>query len=161
MSLSDIRGLRAEAIRSLARNLFPGFYERGLSANKALETLRSQGLGYRRQDFLRDYAAGKQTWGQSTRIRFTNEDKVPSERILERRYFGVPDKYSLVFKGEVLDEDGNITGEKYFFYHRNSLTTRKQLEEDAESWFSNQTDRYSEKVVNVKVVAGYINPVWG
>jgi hypothetical protein len=158
--LAELGNLTASAIRNLAQNLFSGFYERGLSGNKALEELKGMGLGYRRSDFLADYAKGKGTYESETRIRFVAPGNTPTDKILEPKYFGTPDKYSMVFKYDALD---NATGEAtsgYFFYHRNSLDTRANMENDAYDWLSNQSDKYGVEVSKVRVVEGYINPLW-
>lgn len=158
--LSELGELGAGAIRGLARNLFSGFYERGLSANKALTELQSLGLGYRRTDFLSDFSQGKGTYASETRIRFTGIDKVPSERVLEPKYFGTPDKYSMVFKYQGTDSTTGEDKTGYFFYHRNSLDTRANMEDEASDWLTSQAERYGVEVSSVRVVEGYINPLW-
>lgn len=152
--------LGSEATRNLARNLFPGFYERGISANEALLQLREQGLGYRRTDFLKDYSAGKGEYDQSTRVRFVNEDNTPTQGILEPQYHGVPDKYSFVFRANGYDEEGNST-ESYFFYHRNDILTRREMEQEAEDYITSTSGNSQEYIVtSVSLVEGYVNPIW-
>lgn len=158
--LQELGDIPPKSKRSLAQNLFSGFYERGLSANQALQDLRASGLGYRRTDFLSDYAQGKGTYDRETRIRFTGIDKVPSERILEPKYFGTPDKYSMVYKYEGSDITTGEDRTGYFFYHRNSLDTRANMQSEAEDWLTSQADRYGVEVSSVRVVEGYINPLW-
>jgi hypothetical protein len=160
MVLPLIGKLAGSALRAAARNLFPGFYERGISANQALRELQGQGLGYRRTDFLADFRQGLGTYTQATKVRFVSADKVPSEGILESLYHGVPDKYSLVFKATGTD---SVTGEErdqYFFYHRNSLDTRANMESDARSWLESQADKYGYLTESVSLTEGYINPIW-
>ena len=158
--LDDIGNIAAGGIRGLAQNLFSGFYERGLSANKALEALRAEGLGYRRTDFLADYAKGQGTYESETRIRFVGANKAPSDRILEPKYFGTPDKYSMTFKytGTDTTTGEDMTG--YFMYHRNSLDTKSNMEDTASEWLTSQSDKYGVEVDTVSVVEGYINPLW-
>lgn len=155
-----IEGLGADARRNLARNLFSSFWERGLSGNAALNELRSAGLGYRRTDFLNDYRQDKEGYDQAVSIRNVNLDKIPSESKLEGLYHGVPDKYSLVFKASGVDNDTGEEREQYFFYHRDTLDTRRNMEKDASDWFNEQAERYGFEVEDIQVVAGYINPVW-
>ena len=56
-------------------HLLKAFAERGYSANKALEALRSLGLGYRRQDFLRDWAIITGHAQRSDRLKYIPKDK--------------------------------------------------------------------------------------
>ena len=152
--------LTGEAIRNLAENMFPGFYERGISANQALTELRGMGLGYRRTDFLNDFRQGESRYSLETRVKFLGAESVPSEGILSPQYHGVPDRYSCVFKGEGID---SVTGEEtnqYFYYHRNSLDSKANMENDAFDWMSEQADVYGFEIDNVSIVEGYINPVW-
>lgn len=152
--------ITGEALRSLAKNMFEGFYEKGLSANQALRSLRDVGLGYRRSDFLKDYAQGKSSIAQARRISYVAGNNVPSEKILESRYFGVPDKYSLLFRADVTDPESGKKQQKFFFQHRNSLTSKSSLEEDAQSWFNSNDNNYPWLTDNVTLVEGYINAAW-
>lgn len=160
MVLRSLGEIGAEGIRGLARNLFPGFYERGLTANDALQELRSAGLGYRRQDFLNDFRTGESRYSQEIKIRFTGEDTVPSEGVLQSKYHGVPDKYSLVFKATGTDPNTGEDTEQYFYMHRNSLDTRSNMESEAEDWLTSNADHYSIDIESIRVVEGYINPAW-
>ncbi len=160
MVLNFIGGLASASIRELARNLFPGFYERGISANKALLELRELGLGYRRQDFLNDFRQGESLFEQAVKVRFVGENNMVGEGILQSAYHGVPDKYSFVFKATGFDTSTGEAAEQYFFYHRNSLDTRSNMEGDAQSWITEQSDRYGLDVEAVSLSEGYINPIW-
>jgi hypothetical protein len=152
--VSELGRLSSAAVRNIANNLFSGFYERGLNATQALKELQSQGLGYRRTDFLADYRTGKGQFDNETRIRYVGPGNLPSERILEPKYFGTPDKYSLVFRytGEDTTTGEQTTG--YFFYHRNTLDKRANMEADAASYLSEKSDKYGVDVSNVRVVEG-------
>lgn len=160
MVLGALGKLSGDAIRGLARNLFPGFYERGLTANQALSELRASGLGYKRQDFLNDFRIGESRYDFETRIKFTNLDANVTERSLFPEYHGVPDKYSFVFRAEGVDP---LTGEErqqYFYYHTDSLLTRRELEDKAKEWASNLDTPSGGVFDTVSVREGYINPVW-
>lgn len=152
--------LTGEAVRGLARNLFPGFWERDISAGQAMRELQEAGLGYRRQDFLNDFRAGREGYNRSISVRFVRENNVPSERILEGKYHGVPDRYSFVFKASGIDRDTGESTDRYFFMHRNSLDTRGSMQQDALDWFSQQGGDYNVEVEDINLVEGYINPVW-
>lgn len=157
----DVLGeLAGDSLRDLARNLFPGFYERGISANQALRELRELGLGYRRQDFLRDFAQGKGVYDQAVKIRFVSPLNTPSDGILESYYHGVPDKYSFVFKATGIDLQTGETTEQYFFYHRNDMSSKADMENDAYDWVSSQAEQYGIETTDISLVEGYINPAW-
>lgn len=152
--------LRSEGIRNLAQNLFSGFYERGLSASAALKELQEIGLGYRRTDFLSDYASGQSSFSQAVKIRFVKESNVPSESILQPKYFGTPDRYSMVYKYTGSDITTGEERSGYFFYHRNSLDTKANMEHEAGEWLTSQAEKYGVDVESIRLVEGYINPVW-
>lgn len=152
--------LTGAALRNAAQSLFPGFYERGLSANAALSALREAGLGYRRQDFLNDYLAGSERYTAQTRIRFVARGNTPAESTLSPGYFGTPDKYSLVFKVTGKDRLTGESKEQYFFQHRNNLMTRSTMEDEALSWFNEQSEAYGLDAEEITTVEGYINEAW-
>lgn len=160
MVLDFIGSISSSARRELARNLFSGFYDRGISANEALRELQASGLGYKRQDFLNDFRQGESAFDQATKIRFVRGDRFPSESLLEPSYHGVPDKYSLVFKAEGIDKNTGEDREQYFFMHRNTLDTINEMEGEAYDWMADQADSYGFDVDSVSVVEGYINPLW-
>lgn len=146
--------------RALAQNLFPSYYSRGLSANQALTELQSVGLGYRRQNFLSDYASGKSTYDLSSHVRFVNENAIPSDNILEPRYHGVPDKYSFVFQYNGVNALTNENTSGYFMLHVNTISTRADLESQAYEYLSNMSASYGMDVTNTSIREGYINPVY-
>lgn len=152
--------LAGAALRNAAQNLFSGFYERGLSANQALNILREQGLGYRRQDFLNDYRQGEARYTGAIRVRFVPGGNVPSENILEPGYFGTPDKYSFVFKATGRDKVSGEVKEQYFFQHRNDITSRRRMEEDAKDWMDEEAATYGLDAEDISLVEGYINEAW-
>jgi hypothetical protein len=160
MVLGSIGRLTSTAIRGLARNLFSGFYERGLSANQALTELRGAGLGYRRQNFLDDYRAERPGFDKSTSAGRIGSESMMRESLLKPEYHGVPDKYSFVFKQTGLDPNTGEVREEYFYYHRNTLDKKGNLEGDATDWADEQAGRYSMDTTSVRLVAGYINPAW-
>lgn len=149
-----------EGLRNLARNLFPGFYERGISANNALLELRGQGLGYRRQDFLADFRQGLADYGKSTYVSRLPDGNVPKENGLLSKYHGTPDRYSFVFKASGIDPTTGEAADRYFFQHRNSLDRVGNMKDDANSWFADQAEGYELEVSKVSLVEGYVNPGW-
>jgi hypothetical protein len=153
--------LTSQAIRGLARNLFSGFYERGISANQALRELQAEGLGYRRQDFLNDFRQGESRYAQETKVKFITYDSLPSDNILQSQYHGVPDKYSFVFQATGVDRETGEQTTDYFFMHRDTLDTRANMENDAYDWMSEEADKYNFDIEIPSLVEGYINPVWG
>lgn len=148
------------ALRNAAQNLFSGFYERGYTANRALDELRSMGLGYRRQDFLNDYRVGANRYEGATRVKFVGGANTPSESTLEPGYFGTPDKYSLVFKATGKDRVTGEVKEQFFFQHRNTLTSKNKMEADAAGWFGEDGQTYGLDAEDISLVEGYINEVW-
>lgn len=160
MSLAELGRLSSEAVRGLARNLFSGFYERGLSANQALSELREGGLGYKRADFLADYRAERPGYDLASSVGRLGDSFTPRESILKEQYHGVPDKYSFVFKQSGLDPDTGEVRDNYFFMHRNTLDSKASLQDEAEGWAEEEAGRYNLENVTVKLIAGYINPIW-
>jgi len=152
---------KSGVIRGIARSFFTHLWERGLSANKALSWLRERGLGYRRQDFLRDYSQGKERYELASKVRFVNLDATPSEKILSREYHGVPDKYSFMFKYTIEGDKEGEEIESYFYLHTNRLTSRRELELKAKEYLEENKDRYQKVISNPSLRMGYMNPVYG
>ena len=161
MPITNVLGdLLPQSIRDLAGNLFSNFFERDLSANQALQELRSMGLGYRRSDFLSDYKAALLSYDTASAVRHLQPGKVPSDNILESQYHGVPDKYSLLFQYQKTDPNTGETDTGYMFYHRNSLDKPSLMADDAQEYLKNEADKYPFEVSSVKLWEGYINPLW-
>ncbi len=160
MVLPFVGRLAGQALRDLARNLFPGFYERGISANQALSELKGQGLGYRRQDFLADFRQGLEGYDQATTIGRLGDSFTPRESILKPQYLGTPDRYSFVLRASVVDPVSKDESVDYFTYHRNSLDTKGSMQDDAMEWYNGQSDTDATFAYKVKIIEGYINPVW-
>lgn len=154
------RKAKSGYVRGLARNFFSKLYEMGLSANKALSWLRERGLGYRRQDFLKDYRNGKSNWEQASRVRFLNLDKTPNESTLAPEYHGVPDKYSFVFHYTRQGDEEGSEVESYFYWHTNEIITRREMEQKALDYLVENEDKYRSIIQNPALRFGYINPVY-
>lgn len=162
-----ISGLSSASRREMSRNLFPGFWERGISANNALKELQNLGLGYNRQNFLNDFRQGLSDYDLSSSIKHVAGAAVPSEDILQPLYHGVPDRYSFVFRVDGSDPQTGEDTSRYFFYHTNSLQSRDQLEQQAMDWLSETVDSGGNdrsgapiNIDTVTAVQGFINPVW-
>ncbi len=161
MVFADLPELSAASRRNMARAMFSGFYERGYTAQQSLNALKEQGLGYRRQDFLKDFAQGKGTYEQATHVRYVRETGIPSESILQSQYHGVPDRYSFVFKATGTNTETGEPMTQHFYMHRENLSTRAAMEQDAFGWLSGQSDKYGIEIEEVTLEEGYINPIWG
>ena len=79
--------------RLLAQQFFDRLHQAGFSANQALQFLRKQGLGYRRQQFLRDWNRHFQYVSRKERVKYTPKKFVipesyfePTEKNYERKY---------------------------------------------------------------------------
>lgn len=155
-----IEGLSSASRRSLARNLFAGFWDRGVSANQALNELREAGLGYKRQDFLDDYRRDKEGYDRAASVRFINENAIPNPKRLEAQDHGVPDKYSFVYKVTGTNQETGEEDTRYFFYHTNTLDTRGAMEEKAADWYGDVAENYGVELEDISMVEGYINKVW-
>ena len=161
MPITDLIGdLLPQSIRDLAGNLFSGFFERDISANQALQELRDMGLGYRRADFLADYKAARLEYDTSSAVRHLQPGTVPNDDLLESKYHGVPDKYSLLFQYEKTDPTTGETDTGYMFYHRNSLDKPSAMQEDAKDYLESESEAYPFDIGSVKLWEGYINPLW-
>lgn len=104
---------------------------RDLSANSILESLQSQGLGYRRQDFLSDIriiSHAEQTWST---IRYVTRDSVPSERLYFNTANPMLTQYQTVVEVRGYDRETGEAITRDVTVHHNTLLTRAELEEDA------------------------------
>lgn len=92
-------------------NLIPGLQARGLSANDALAELRAQGLGVRRQNFLRLWGATQKEASLRGRLSTNHPSQTPerSEIVQVQR----PRARGFQFNVDLLARDP-ATGEFYF-----------------------------------------------
>lgn len=151
--------LSSEAIRNLARSLFAGFVSEGLSANQALSILREKGLGYRRQDFLRDYREFKGIFESRSSIKYVGEDKIPSDALFEDRYFGVPDHYAYLYKWKGVDAKTGEVLEGYAYYFSNFKGKKGEIEEHIAQGVT-KSSSYELETFEFKVYEAFKNPYW-
>ena len=79
--------------RNLAQQFFDKLHEKGYSASKALEFLRSQGLGYRRHDFLKDWRTHFSYLPRKEREKYTPKKYVIPEETYEPKNYSYNHKY--------------------------------------------------------------------
>lgn len=158
--LSLFADIEGGAIRNLAQNLFSGFFARGISANQALRELREQGIGYNRSEFLSDFREAKSAFDIETSIQYLDPLSIPSAGQMGEKYHGTPDRYSIVYKATFTDSETGEQGERYFFYHRNSINSKAEMENDAYDWVTEEAENYPTDITSVEAVEAYVNPIW-
>lgn len=151
--------LRGEALRNMARGLFSAFYSEGISANEALRRLRDLGLGYRRQDFLRDYREGLGRFNQESNIKFVRKDAIPSDSVFLPVYHGLPDKYGYKVRWTHFDNERGEYVSGYAWYFTDFKGTRGEIEDRIGQYF-NSRGNYNAKDLSISLEAGHINPYW-
>ncbi|MEM3146416.1 MAG: hypothetical protein QXY94_02590 [Archaeoglobaceae archaeon] len=139
----------------------------GLTGAEIYRLLREEGLGYRRQEFYRDYNYWKEVVRESEEMRFIRRDaKIPEERYLEswdRRLGG----YQTIVRIDVLRRD---TGEKDRIFvtvvhehfeagelvpDTHQVYTRKEIEEKALGIIQYRIQAGELEVLNVTPVLGF------
>jgi hypothetical protein len=153
--------LRGEARRNLARSLFPGFWERGISANQALRELREMGLGYRRTDFLRDYREGRETWFTKGNLRFLDPDKRPDVNRLEKGLIPTGEGFGFQFRMTFFDTQEGVFKTKYPWYYTDKIGTRRELESSALGVFREREGVSYIVIVGMDLWRGRVNIIEG
>jgi hypothetical protein len=151
--------LRGDALRNLARSMFSSFYSQGVSANEALRTLRGMGLGYRRQDFLRDYREGLGKFNQESTIKFVRNDAIPSDSAFLPKYHGLPDKYGYLVRYTQFDTDRGEYVSGYAWYFTDYKGTKRQIADRIIDYFVGR-GKYNATEIEITIEAGHINPYW-
>ena len=122
------------------------------SGTSILRHLRKFGLGYRTQDFFRDWNETKYWYEKSQHIRYVPRSKVPSEDVYVPVYSHADNKYLTTMRVRGINR---VTGEEeeiYFKVGHNFRISREDLENIASDKVS-----YKYSVTDVTPVMGELN----
>ena len=104
-------------MRGMGRTYLAGLVDRGLSANASLKLLRMAGLGYRRQDFLRDYKEWRRLGELKETFKYIPKSKKPTVGTITRTEESLTKEYSYIF--DVKGKD-SLTGRDKIIHWRHS-----------------------------------------
>lgn len=101
--------MAAIAMRGLARRFIPEMLRLGMTATAGLNLLRSEGMGYRRTDFLSDFREFAGTERKRDPLRAIPKKYRPTEATIQRTEFRQISKFNYNYKltgyDPVLDQE--------------------------------------------------------
>jgi len=118
--------------RGLARTYIPSLFEQGLSANKALDFLKEQGLGYRRQDFLADWRETSGLKAKEDTFKYIRKDFKPTAATITITEESLSREYSYIFRITGRDSLTGETKELEWRYATDNLISIAEAESIAE-----------------------------
>lgn len=156
LPIGDDSSISPEARRELIRVYLPGLIDEGFSANASLTLFSDVGLGIGRSDFLSIYREVLGLEDQQNRIRFVNQDAVPSEGILSSYNYALDSEYRFIYRYEYVNASTGETETSYLGINRNTLDTVGEMEAEAANAIR---ENYGDRVgtlLNVDIWKGFI-----
>jgi len=135
--------------RGIGRTFLAGLVKQNLSANQALRTLKSAGLSYRRQDFLRDYKEWRKLGELETTFKYISKDRKPTQRTITRTEESLTKEYSYIF--DVKGKD-SLTGQDKIIHWRHGtddLVTLSEAENVVDQYM--QENKYSQDIIHYTI----------
>lgn len=132
------------AFRGMGRTYLAGMVNKGLSANKALSNLKAAGLGYRRQDFLRDFKEWRRLGELKETFKYIPKSYKPTRGTITKTEESLQKEYSYIF--DVKGKD-SLTGRDKIIHWRHGTDDLITLNE-AESIIDNymQENKYAQDI---------------
>jgi len=103
----------------------------GLTGAETLRVLREQGLGYRTQDFYRDFRLVKASIGKWDGMKWTPHNRVIPEEYYKPAKSPLPTNYQTVIKVRAIDKYTGEVKDRYVTISHDWLKTREDLEAEA------------------------------
>jgi len=140
------------AQRGLARNYLTPLINQGFNASQAHNMLQSLDLGYRRQDFLRDWKEFSRLSELKETFKYIPKDKKPTMGTITSTEESLTKEYSYIF--DVKGKD-SVTGREKFIHWRlatDDLMTLAEAEEAIQPYLEDPEYAVSIKDYEVKVI---------
>jgi len=120
------------AMRGLARQFIPEMLRIGMSTTAGLNLLRSEGVGYRRQDFLADWRDFAGIAMKRDPLRAIPKKYKPTEATIQRTDFKQTKKFNYNYKIEGYDIITQEQTETFITVASEDLLTMEEAEAEAE-----------------------------
>lgn len=130
--------------RGIGRTYLAGLVDKGLSANKSLKLLRSAGLGYRRQDFLRDFKEWRRLGELKETFKYIPKSRKPTMGTITKTEESLTKEYSYIF--DIKGKD-SLTGRDKIIHWRHStddLVTLSEAEDVVDQYM--QENKYKQDI---------------
>lgn len=139
--------------RSTAIMKMPEAIERGLSAQAFLRELQSQGLGYRRTNFLADWRSVAGIEAKKDAVKFTRRDRRPSVKAIADVEWELSKEF--MYKVKVTVETEGVEGLKDRFVNimHDRLLTPTAIEAEVRSRWG-EWEKYQGETINRLQVVG-------
>jgi len=117
--------------RELIKQFLPAYVRQGFNASQTLKILRAQGMGYRKQNFLKDFAKAAGYVQKAERFKNTRKDRYGNRETLSEKKLreGVNFQFQVRLRGYDITTGEMI--EQYVTIESQSNLTRAQIEDIA------------------------------
>ena len=119
-------------MRGLARRFIPEMLKIGMSTSAGLNLLRSEGMGYRRQDFLADWRDFAGIARKRDPLRAIPKKYRPTEATIQRADFKQTKKFYYNYKIEGYDIITQEQTETFITVASDDILTMQQAEDEAQ-----------------------------
>jgi len=120
------------SMRGLARRFIPEMLRLGMSTNAGLNLLRSEGMGYRRTDFLSDWREAAGTERKRDPLRSIPKKYRPTEATIQRTDFEQVKKFNYNYKITGYDPILEKDIEDFITVASDDILTMEEAEEEAQ-----------------------------
>lgn len=120
------------AMRGLARRFIPEMLQMGMTTTAGLNLLRSEGMGYRRTDFLSDWREAAGTERKRDPLRAIPKSYRPTESTIQRTDYEQVHKFNYDYKIEGYDIITGEDTETFITVASDDILTMAEAEAEAE-----------------------------
>ncbi|MHA1614439.1 MAG: hypothetical protein ACTSYJ_06300 [Candidatus Thorarchaeota archaeon] len=145
-----LEGLSEKGVRLWSSII--GMAKQGLSATKALLTLRKEGLGYRESVFRRDYRIARVAADDWSGMKYLSGTDVIHEEYYKTAKGALKDNYMTRFEVEIELKDTGEREKRYITVGHKTLRSREELEEEVVGRLYEQGDRYDFDIEESRII---------
>jgi len=120
------------SMRGLARRFIPEMLQLGMSTSAGLNLLRSEGMGYRRTDFLSDWREAAGTERKRDPLRAIPKKYRPTEATIQRTDYKQIHKFNYNYKIKGYDPVLEKDVEEFMTVASDDILTMEEAEEAAQ-----------------------------
>jgi hypothetical protein len=130
------------AFRGLGLPLLPKLIQQGFSGNKALAWLKSKGIGYKRQDFQKDWREALGITKKKDTLKHVRKKYLPTSTVIQMTDKNQSARYKMTYKVNAVDTETKAKTDFYVSIVSDKLLIMQEWDDIAEDII--RTENYKQ-----------------
>lgn len=135
--------------RSIAIRKMRGAFKQGMSFNRFIMQMRSEGLSYARPTMLGDWRSENELVKKEGTLKYVRKDRMPSSKVIAETYYDIKTEYMYVMKVKARLKPGEPITERNVNIQTDKAMTPGEMVQETEFLWTEREKYATEELVSV------------